>query len=362
MTERIPQRRIYVTYDTARDTRIVINDPERISTTQIQVAVSCRMSVDPERNRGAVTVTNLSERTREDLSGVIESTLDLRGPVPSGPLSRALERFGHPRFTADSLADLYTPEQLARAKFNTDPIQKVTTIIMGGGYCEIDVGLDNEVGRMFEGSVSRIRSTKSGPDWKTRFEIADGLTNATGAVVNQTFREGVNVFDVFLHIVRSLGLSSGSLTMDQFNDAIGENVKARLLERGTTISGNSNQQLKRILQHSGAEWFIDRGTVYLVRKGRPIDPGQAPVVVEEGLVGGLRSTPVPIDDQGITIICDFRKDIRIGRLVRTVSRQLSGVWRCDVVDHQITNRQGNWVTRAILRKVPLIPGLEFLGG
>lgn len=349
MTDRIARRRLFVTYDTARDTRIFINDPTRISTTELHVAMSCRMSVDPRRNRGVVVATNLSERTRDDLSGVIESTLDLRGPVSGGTQ----------RVTGSTLADLYTPEQIARGGLLTQPLQKTTTIALGGGYCEIDVGLNDEVGRVFEGSVSRIRSGKQGPNWQTRFEISDGLTNATGAVVNQSFNNGAKVFDVVKHVVRSLGLSIGSLTFQQFQDAVGANVVS-LLPRGYVVVGNSNAVLDQLLQHSGAEWFIDRGVFYVVRKGQPIDVNQTPVVVEEDTLGGLRETPTPIDERGIKIVSDFRKDIRVGRLIETRARQLSGVWRADVVDHQVDNRGGNWLTRAILRQVPSIPELSFL--
>ena len=349
MTRRIDRRRIFVTYDTARDSRIVINDPERISTRELHVSMSCRMSVDPKRNRGAVVATNLSERTRDDLSGVIESTLDLRGPVSGGTQ----------RVTGSTLADLYTPEQISRSGLLTEPVQKATTIALGGGYCEVDVGLNDEVGRVFEGSVSRIRSTKSGPLWRTRFEIGDGLTNATGAVSNQAFNNGAKTFDVVKHVIRSLGLSIGTLTLQQFQDAVGANVVS-VLPRGYLVVGNSNVVLDQMLQHSGAEWFIDRGTFYIVRKGQPIDPNQAPVVVEQDVLGGMRQSPTPIDERGILIVSDFRKDIRIGRLVETKSRQLSGVWRADVVDHQVDNRAGNWMTRAILRQVPSNPDLPFL--
>ena len=224
MGDRIPSRRIFVTYDTARDSRIIINDPQRISSLQLKVAMACRMSVDPKRNRGQVTATNLSERTRNDISGVIESTLDLRGPVESPAPQRSIARFEplelddpsasptqlQPTFgatlKADTLADLYTPEQLARGGLFTNPVQKVTTIIMGGGYCEIDIGLDDQVGRVFEGSVSHIRSVKAGSEWRTKFEISDGLTNAAGAVCNQSFNDGAKVFDIVGHVVRSLGL------------------------------------------------------------------------------------------------------------------------------------------------------------
>ncbi len=332
MTEPIPQRRIFVTYDTARETRILINDPERISDIDLQVTMQCRMSVDPQRNRGVVVAVNLAERTRADISGIIESTLDLRG-------------------ASRGLADLYTPEQLVNIALLEQTLQKVTTIEIGGGYCEIDAGTDRKVGRVFEGSVSRIRSTKSGPEWRTRFEIGDGLTTATGAVANQPFGDGAKVFDVIRHVVKSLGLSIGTLTLQQFQDAVGANVVS-VLPRGYIAMGNSNAVLKQLLQFSGAEWFVDRGTIYIVKKGHPIDPAAAPVVIEQDVDGGMRSVPTPIDENGILVESDFRQDVRIGRLVETRARQLSGVWRAEVVDHQIDNRAGAWLTRAILRKLP----------
>ena len=377
MTARVPRRRIFVTYDTARESRIVINDPERISSLQLKVQMACRMSVDPKRNRGLVTVSNLSERTMHDISGVIESTLDLRGPIDTRVPQRNIARFEplalndpsasptqlQPTFGAElqrnTLADIYTPEQLARAGLFTNPVQKVTTIIMGGGYCEIDVGLDEEVGRVFEGSVSRIRSVKTGTEWRTKFEISDGLTNGMGAVANQSFSDGVKVFDIISHVVRSLGLSLGDLTIQQFQDAVGPNGVS-VLGRGWTISGNSNQILKQMLQNTSAEWFVDRGVFYIVRKGHPI-PGSVPVVVRQDVLGGLRSRPQPIDDKGILIESDFRSDIRIGRLVETFTDQLAGIWRADVVDHRVDNWGGQWMTKAVLRKVPEI-GLEFLDG
>ena len=361
MTERIPRRRLTVTYDTARETRIFVNDPTRQDERDLHVQFGCTMSVDPQRNRGTVTMINLSESTRNDLSGVIESTLDLRGSFQTPPPQRAFARFGSSAFsTGNPLADLYTPEQITRARLDENPVQKQTTIVMGGGYCEIDAGTDDEFGRIFEGSVSRVRSFKTGSEWKTRIEIADGLTNGLGAVANQTFQPGAQVFDVISHVVRSLGLDLGDLTLAKFQEAVGANYKS-VLPRGYVASGNSNQVLSLMLTNTRTEWFIDRGTFYIVRKGQPIDPTQRPVLIEQGAQGGIRSTPVPIDEKGIFVDCDFRSDIRVGRLVQTVSEQLSGVWRCDRVDHQLDNRGQAWRTGALLRKIPT-PGAEFLDG
>jgi hypothetical protein len=361
MTDRIARRRIFATYDSSRDNRIFINDPTRIDETELHLAVQCRMSVDPRRNRGVVTATNLSERTRDDVSGIITSTLDLRGPVSSGSFGSDLDELGLPRSTANSLADLYTPEQLERGGFFSNPIQKATTFALGGGYCEIDAGLNDEVGRVFEGSVSRVRSRKTGPNWRTSFEIGDGLTTATGSVSNQAFNDGAKTFDVVQHVVRSLGLSIGTLTLQQFQEAVGHNVVS-VLPRGYVAVGNSNAVLNQMLQHSGAEWFIDRGTIYIVRKGQPIDPGQTPIVLEQDVEGGIRRSPTPIDGSGILVESDFRRDVRIGRIVETRSRKINGLWRADVVDHRIDNRAGEWITRTILRKIPQVPGLEFLSG
>ncbi len=337
MARPVPRRRISVTYDTTREDRFVVNDPKSDAERQLHVRLQCRMSVNPRRNRGTVVVANLAEGTRNSLSGVIESTLDFISD-PNGDLGQG------PNVGTFGIGGL------ANAT-----LTKEVTIQLAGGYCEIDAGLDRDIGRVFEGSVSRIRNVHAKPRWETTFEIGDGVTSSMAAIANQRFADGARMFDVVKHIVRSMALGVGNLTFDQFQAAVGANIVS-LLPRGYTAVGKSDDILTSLLRYSGAEWFVDSGDFFIVRKGEPVNPDAEPIVLEQGVAGGLRAEPSIIDGNGISVETTYRPELRIGHLVETRSKQFVGRWRAEVVDHELDNRDGSWTTKALLRTLPGILG------
>lgn len=305
---------------------------------EFEVSFSCRMSLTPGRNGGQVTITNLSERDMNSIAGVTSRLVDYTN-VSLGP-------------GTDGFIPLPGGKILTGADVVPGGIAREETINNGSGYVEVDAGDLGDVGRVFEGSCQDANHEHEGTHWFTQLNVNDGLSTMIGGHVNDRFPAGSSFYSVVRHLVKSMGLDTGNLTEAQLQASFDTNSPSNFPNGFITI-GNPQLILRKILTSSGAEWFVDRGTFYIVRKGEAL-PGRS---AEVDIQTGLSSRPKPLPDGGVGITTRFRKDIRVGRKVALESTQLSGDYRCEVVTHNINNYLGEWTTSAILRRGTAISGL-----
>lgn len=315
---RIGQRRVGLRLTTAED-EIEINSPgSSAGNTQLEVDVAVTMSVSQQANTATVRVMNLSRSTRQSIAGRVHRELDVSAA------------------TVEADVDV-------SAVLN-DPIVKVTTINRGDAYVEIDAGYETGAARIFEGSCQWARHRKEGPTWVTEMQVGDGLLTMAAGVAHKTFPPRALAIDVVRYLVRVMGLDASVLrTPLQFSDAVGRGVTT--FPDGFTASGQASWMVSNILEPFGAEWFVDRGQFFLVKRGHALPE---PAVTVD-FFSGLLHQPEPLESGGVRIRSMFRSDIRIGRLVQVSDVDYDGLYRCDVVSHRMNNRRGEAMTEAILQ-------------
>jgi hypothetical protein len=103
--------------------------------------------------------------------------------------------------------------------------------------------------------------------------------------------------------------------------------------------------MSEILSPFRIEWFVDRGEMYVVRKGETL--AEEPVTLD--FDSGLLSTPEIIEANALRVRSTLRPDIRICRRVTVSGVEFSGTYRSEVVTHNLNNRLGGAITEAILR-------------
>lgn len=319
---KVPTKRIVVRVFSPDGSRVVIGDGT--SDLTLSIEFGCSMTTKPQRNAGMLTITNLSSTTRNALSKAANTELGL---------------FEQAIFIADTTVIAGTGAPQTR--------QSNETLENGHAYCTIDAGEDGDVGRIFEGSVESISSRQNGPDWLTEIAISDGQATA-GVEIDERWPAGVQLFDVINQIIKQMGLEPGNFTRAQLLNAIGANVKS-VFARPFVIKRSADSILTEIFTLSNAEWWVDRGQFYIVRRAQPLVDRALLLTNEQG---GLRSPPEQLDKAAIAIASDFRRGLRIGRKVVI---QLDGVrteYRADQVDHRLHTREGDFGSAALLRLIP----------
>jgi hypothetical protein len=318
---RIGQRRIAVRLLTEGNETISINEPGAdIGNTQLEVDISVNMSVNPQANSAAVRIMNLSRSTRQSIAGRIKRNLDISQAVIDLPVD-------------------YT-------SVIENSIVQQTVTRRGDCYVEVDAGYDSAVPRVFEGSSQYARHTKIGPTWVTELQVGDGLSTMMAGVAKRTFPPGSLFLDVLRHVVRSMALDDSVLrTPLQLTDAIGRGNTT--FAYGVTAFGDARWFVSNMLEPFGAEWFVDRGQFFVVRKGHALPE---PAVTTD-FASGLLHTPEPIEDGGVRIRSMFRSDIRIGRPIIVSGVDYEGEYRADSVMHRMNNRYGEAITEAILMPI-----------
>ncbi len=113
---------------------------------------------------------------------------------------------------------------------------------------------------------------------------------------------------------------------------------------GFKAFGDVRWIVSNMLEPFGAEWFVDRGQFFVVKKGHALPE---PAIVVD-FFSGLKHQPEPIEGNGVRIRSVYRSDMRIGRLVQVSDVDYDGVYRAETVMHRMNNRYGEAITEAIL--------------
>lgn len=312
---KIPRRRTTVRLFTEADETLVINDQG--VEPQLTVEFSCSLSITPDANSADLRIWNLSPRSRQSIAGIVQRNIDI------------------------STAEIDVAADFTNL-LQGDSIVKQTTIRRGDCYVEIDSGVDDRIARVFEGSSEWARHTKVGPDWITQLSVGDGLSTMMQGVASRTFPPKSLMIDVVRHIVKTMALGQGNLDETSLFAAIGPGRTS--FPMGYTVFGESKWLLNQLLHPFGAEWFVDRGEFYVVKRGHALPDEPATTSYSEGLI----ARPEPVEGGKLRIRSLMRPDIRLGRLVTIKGVDYSGTYRVETVMHAANNRHGSAVTEALV--------------
>ncbi len=318
----VPTKHIVVSVFGPDGTRIVIGGGG--GDVQLDIGFSCTMTTKPERNAARLVITNLSSSNRNALSRAVNSELGL---------------FEQAIFLAGVSAIPGAGSSQTR--------QADDTLENGHAYCTIDAGEDSHVGRVFEGSVEAIHSRQNGAEWLTEILVVDGEATS-GVAVDQRWPARTQLYDVVKFITTKMALDAGNFTRTQLSTALGANTPS-FISRAFTIKRSANSILTELFTLTNAEWWVDRGLFFVVRRGQPL--------VDRTLIlrnepGGLRSRPEQLDKSAIAITADFVRALRVGRKVVVDYDGRQTEYRADQVVHGLNNREGDFGTGAILRLIP----------
>lgn len=207
-----------------------------------------------------IGTTLITSRTGEE--DVTQPTLRMAFKV-----EKALK--GEPN-TAD--LQIWNLAEKTRAKFQEEKIP----VIIEAGY----VGNTSQI---FSGDMSYGASSRQGPDWITRFQAGDGEAKYRSARINENFKPGVKLREVFKKAVKATGLGLGNVIKKadegDFRGAYEE------LTNGAVLSGNAADIADRLAKSLGFEYQIRDGQQEVFRADETTEETTIRLEMESGLIG-----------------------------------------------------------------------------
>jgi len=185
---------------------------------------------------------------------------------------------------------------------------------------------------LFSGYVGRVITTTDGPDNITSFELGDGLKGWQEASVDQAFKPGTGMTDIFTSLIGSFGSSQGEV----------KDVPAETVLNGLSLSGNSRDHMDNLCSRLGLQWNITDGKVNVFKKGGSIGPTTALLLTKDtGLIG----SPQKKDKQKLELISLLQPGFNPGNLVKVEAKFVTGTFIANKVIHEGDTDDKPWYTK-----------------
>lgn len=216
---------------------------------------------------------------------------------------------------------IYNLGQASRQAF-----QKINSrIVLRAGYGE-------DLQQIFTGNIQRTRTEKVGPDFITKIRAADGLFAFQGAQINQSFGQPTSLSDA----ISSLGDSFAQVGIGLDTSA---GLPTKTYQSGIVLSGNTAQQLQKIISSEGLEFSIQDNNVVILPVGASRGTSTFVLSTDTGMVG------IPqIGENSMTVTSLLNPRLKVYENVLVRSKFVNGIYRIVKAVHKGDTFQGDFFT------------------
>jgi hypothetical protein len=189
---------------------------------------------------------------------------------------------------------------------------------------QLSAGYEANSGVIYLGECRSITSNHDGIDWVTSVESGDGEDDLAKSRVNKSFAPGVSYETVVLEVAKSMGaIGLGNLSKmlkkGKLPNGSGSFVK------GTTVSGPSKKELKRLLLASGLEWSIQNRQFQVLEANKSLSSIAFVIAADTGMIG----SPVVDNEGNIQLRCLLNPSIVPGRQLLVKAKRVNGMFRAN---------------------------------
>ncbi len=271
----------------------------------LRIAFDILKTNDLQPNRGSVTIWNLAEDTRSDLTGKVKRLI--RTTFGQGDID---------------------------GRAQADP--KATAFALGTAYVTLSAGYGPVPIQVMEGNTTGIKSVRRGVDWTTTLTFGDSELQARGSIVNRSFAIGTPFATVILYLVASLGVSFDPA---EVTAALAASPTGRTdFPHGVTIVGPAIKNLDRLLKNLDIKASIQDGKFQVLNgNGTTNDP---PILMS--LENGLLDAPRALDDGGYEIRSFVTGELSPGRPLTLETAAVQGLYRVEEVRHRGDTHGADW--------------------
>lgn len=209
--------------------------------------------------------------------------------------------------------------------------QKGVVMILEVGYNSIPERVGGRIVRdqikeiLFSGDIKKVSTVKNGPDRITTLEGGDGEVALQDKNINKSFGPNTPITSVFNQLIDKLGVAKGTV----------KGIKDESFQNGLALTGLVKDQLDTLTKKQDLEWSIQDNEVQILPKDTSIDGLAIQLTAETGLVG----TPIK-REEGLEFTALLNPQIRPGRKVEIISRDIDGIFIVKKAKYKGDNREG----------------------
>ncbi len=217
----------------------------------------------------------------------------------------------------------------------------------------VEAGYATTIAQIFSGQTRYVSSAHPGADWVTKIQSGDGERAYRWEIVNESFKPGTTVAQVFGRIAPATGLDVQD-AIDKVRELITEQFT-----QGYTAFGKVSKQIDRLLKGRGLEWSIQDGKLQVTEIDKPTAGNAVLLSPSTGLIDSpsygspaASEKPEPgviapkSNKQILKVKSLLQPRIRPGALIRVESEEIKGNFRCQSVDHTGDTHGQEWYSEA----------------
>ena len=166
------------------------------------------------------------------------------------------------------------------------------------GKVEVYAGYDGMYKLISIGDIVTVNNRQPRTDWATTITWGDGMQPYLNANFTRSYKEGVNLEDIFKDLYKAIGLAVDAVKVEGITNG------------GLSITGKAKDLLNKLTKDHGLTWSIQDNEVRVVKSGEPIDQEVIIISPETGLLEFPQ-----ISEKGIDFVAQLNTDLRPNKLV-----------------------------------------------
>lgn len=207
----------------------------------------------------------------------------------------------------------------------------------GGVTVELRAGYADalELPLLFLGQLREVRTVRNGADWQTEISSGDS-DEEKKRPVSFSLGPGAGFETAVKKIVTSMGAKAGNLASAIRGGKFGDASKE--FSEGMAAFGTGDEELRKMLGAGGYEHSWQNGELQVLPKGGALALSAVTLAEDTGLV----DSPELGEEGTVKARSLLNAEIFPGRIVRIVSRNLQGFFRCERVVYTGQTSGNDW--------------------
>jgi len=221
---------------------------------------------------------------------------------------------------------------------------EATAFALGAAYVKLSAGYGKASSQVMEGTSTSITSKRTGVDWRTILTFGDGELAARAAIANQSFAPGTPYAAVIQYLIDTLGVDNDPA---ELATALGGKPSVAIgFPKGVLVTGPARKKLESLLGLLEIRASIQDGRFQILTDVGTTQDAPIPL----SLANGLLDKPRPLEDNAFEVRTLLLPELSPGRPVALTSADVSGAFRVEQVSHRGDTHGGEWFSVAELRE------------